>query len=130
MSDNQTPPPIPQGPHETDPYQTPVANSTPQYAYPTQTGQDSTMRLLLPVGRSGMAITAGYLGLFSVMLVPAPFALLFGFLGMRDIRRSKDSANPKHGMGRCIFGMITGSIGTAFLLVLLFFAWKDHGLST
>ena len=77
------------------------------------------MRLLLPVGRSGMAIASGYLGLVSVLLIPAPFALLFGFLGMRDIKKSKGSANPKHGLGRCIFGMIAGAIGTAILLGIL-----------
>ena len=128
MSDNQTPPPIPQGPQETDPYQPPVTSSTPQYAYPPQTGQDSTMQLLLPVGRSGMAIIAGYLGLFSIMIIPAPFALLFGYLGMRDLKKSKGSANPKHGMGRCIFGMIAGAIGPALLLLFLFFAWKDRSM--
>ena len=35
-------------------------------------GQDRTMRWLLPVGRSGYAITAGYVGLFSLLVAPAP----------------------------------------------------------
>jgi hypothetical protein len=76
------------------------------------------MRMILPVGRSGYAIAAGYLGLFSVLLVPAPFALLFGFLAVMDIKKHKD----KHGMGRAIFGIIMGVI---FTIVLVFsgFTW-------
>jgi len=58
--------------------------------------------MLLPVGRSGFAIAAGYLGLFAVIFFPAPLALLFGILAYRDIKR-----NPKKsGMGRAIFGIV------------------------
>ena len=39
-------------------------------------GDDAGMRLLLPVGRSGWAIAAGYLGLFSLAVIPAPIALV------------------------------------------------------
>lgn len=78
-------------------------------------GQDAGMRLLLPVGRSVLAIVAGYLGLFSVLLIPAPFALLVGILAIYDIRR-----NPKkHGMGRAIFGIVMGAIGTLLLILVL-----------
>jgi hypothetical protein len=77
-------------------------------------GDDAGMRMLLPVGRSGWAIVSGYLGLFSVTCVPAPFALLTGILALRDISR-----NPKkHGMGRAIFGIVMGSIMS---LVMFFF---------
>ena len=77
------------------------------------------MRLLLPVGRSGWAIAAGYLGLFSVLVVPAPLALLCGILGWRNIKKSQDSAKPKHGLGRCVFGIVAGGIGTALLITLV-----------
>jgi hypothetical protein len=71
------------------------------------------MRLLLPVGRSGWAIAAGYLGLISVLCIPAPLALLAGILAIRDMRR-----NPKlHGMGRAVFGIVMGTLGTIFLLI-------------
>ena len=73
------------------------------------------MRLLMPVGRSGWAIAAGYLGLFSLVLVPAPFAILVSILAIRDIRRSVGSAKVKHGMGRAIFGLVMGILGTVFL---------------
>jgi hypothetical protein len=78
-------------------------------------GDDPAMRMLLPVGLSGWAIVAGYLGLISVLAVPGPFAVLTGILAIREMRR-----NPKkHGMGRAIFGIVMGSIGTIFLLLIL-----------
>jgi predicted RNA-binding Zn-ribbon protein involved in translation (DUF1610 family) len=76
-------------------------------------GDDAGIRLLLPVGRSGWAIAAGYLGLISVLVFPAPFALLAGILAIRDMRRDPS----KHGMGRAVFGIVMGAIGTAFLLL-------------
>lgn len=67
-------------------------------------GDDAGMRMIIPVGRSPLAIIAGYLGLFSLVLIPAPFALVFGILAVNDIKK-----NPKkHGMGRAIFESLWG----------------------
>ena len=78
-------------------------------------GQDAGMRLLLPVGRSGWAIASGYLGLLSLICIPAPFALITGIIAVRDIRK-----NPKkHGMGRAIFGIVMGSLGCLFLILMV-----------
>lgn len=101
-----------------NPYDSP---STPPPMPVTQSvtaglGQDAGMRLLLPVGRSGWAIAAGYLGLFSLVIVPAPLALIISIVAIRDIRRSSNSPNPKHGMGRAIFGLIMGIAGTVVLI--------------
>ena len=74
-------------------------------------GDDAGMRLLLPVGRSPLAIIAGYLGLISLIILPAPLALLFGILAVVDIRRHPE----KHGMGRAIFGIVMGALGTIVL---------------
>jgi hypothetical protein len=83
---------------------------------PPNLDESAAIRMILPVGRSIWAIAAGYLGLFSVLLVPAPFAILLGVLAIRDIRK-----NPKkHGLGRAIFGLVMGIIFTIPLLVLLF----------
>ncbi len=73
------------------------------------------MRLLIPVGRSGWAIAAGYLGLFSFVLIPAPISVIVSILAIRDIRRSKLTAKVKHGMGRAIFGLVMGILGTLAL---------------
>ncbi len=73
---------------------------------------EPVMRMLLPVGRSPLAIAAGYAGLFAVLVIPAPLALLLGILAVREIRR-----NPAQGgMGRAIFGIIMGSIFTVIMI--------------
>lgn len=78
-------------------------------------GNDAGMRMLLPVGRSLWAIASGYLALFSLLLIPAPLALITGILAVLDIKK-----NPgKHGMGRAIFGIVIGALGTCLLLFLL-----------
>ncbi len=78
-------------------------------------GDDAAMRWILPVGRSPWAIAAGYLGLFALLVIPAPFALAAGIMAVRDIR-----ANPsKHGMGRAIFGIVMGAIFSLILAALL-----------
>lgn len=78
-------------------------------------GQDAGMRMLLPVGRSGWAIAAGYLGLLSVLAVPGPFALLFGILAIREMKQHPE----RHGMGRAIFGIIMGVLGTCLLIAMV-----------
>jgi hypothetical protein len=86
-----------------------------QAAVGTDIGDNAAMRMLLPVGRSGLAIAAGYAGLFALLVLPAPLALLLGLLAVRDLRR-----NPKkHGMGRAVFALVTGGLGSALLVWLL-----------
>ena len=81
----------------------------------TPIGEDLGMRMLLPVGRSGWAIAAGYFGLFSVLFLPAPIALILGIMAIRDIR-----LHPKrHGMGRAIFGLVMGAVFTGLLIIIL-----------
>ena len=76
---------------------------------------DELMRFLLPVGRSGWAIAAGYLGLVSVLCLPAPLALLTGIVAVRDIRRHPKKA----GLGRAYFGIVMGGLGTLVLALIL-----------
>jgi hypothetical protein len=76
---------------------------------------DPTIRMLLPIGRSGWAIAAGYAGLFAVLMLPAPLALVLGIVAIRDIKKHPD----KHGMGRAIFGLVSGILFTTLLLLFL-----------
>ena len=103
----------------TNPYQPPpppVQGDPPQHPVREQSlGDHAGMRMLLPVGRSGWAIAAGYLGLFGLIIVPAPFALIVSVIAIFDIRKSKNTSKPKHGMGRAIFGLIVGIVGTLIL---------------
>lgn len=75
------------------------------------------VRMLLPVGLSGYAITAGYLGLFSQLAIVGRLleresyfvfeiftqnTIVFGILGVIDICKNKD----KYGIGRAVFGIV------------------------
>jgi hypothetical protein len=91
--------------------------SIPMPGFPPRTedlGQNAGIRMLLPVGRSFWAIAAGYMGLCSVILLPAPFAIILGIIAIIDIRKHPE----KHGMGRAIFGIVMG-----LLCPILFFAF-------
>ena len=104
----EMPPPLPYG---TQPPGMPVSAR--------RIGDDAGIRMLLPVGRSGWAIAAGYLGLFSLIILPAPLALIISIIAMRDIKKSRATATPKYGMGRAVFGLIMGVLGTGLILTLL-----------
>lgn len=82
-------------------------------------GDSAVERMLLPVGRSIWAIAAGYLGLFSAIVFPAPIALIVSIIAIFDIRKSRTSAHPKYGLGRAVFGLIMGLLGTALLVMFL-----------
>ena len=81
-------------------------------------GADPGMRLVLPVGWSGWAIAAGYLGLFSLLICPAPISLFIGLIALNDIKKHPE----KHGLGRAWFGVIAGGIGTALIALYLLVA--------
>ncbi len=78
-------------------------------------GDDAAIRMLLPVGRSGWAIASGYLALFSVLPIFAPFALITGILALRDIKKHPK----KHGKGRAWFGIIMGGFISALIVIVL-----------
>ena len=99
------PPPLPPQPAHPYPIPPPVEDI----------GQNAGIRMLIPVGRSGWAIAAGYLGLFSFIVFPAPIALIVSIIAIGDIKRHPE----RHGMGRAIFGLIMGVLGTALLAFAL-----------
>jgi uncharacterized RDD family membrane protein YckC len=68
---------------------------------------------LAPRSRSKWAVAAGYLGLCSVILFPAPFALVAGILGVRDLKQHPD----RSGMAGAIFGIVMGALGTAVIVL-------------
>ena len=68
-------------------------------------------RMLMPVGRSGWAIAAGYAGLFGFLMVPAPLALILGLVAAWDLKKNPE----KHGWGRTVFALLVGALGTALL---------------
>jgi len=78
----------------------------------TELADSRTARMLLPVGRSGWAIAAGYAGLFALTIVLAPIAIALGIIAIMHLRK-----HPKlHGMGRAVFGVVMGVAGTVVLV--------------
>ena len=114
------------GTPQPSPYGQPSAYGQPSpygqpypHGYPPQgpgVGDDPAMRWLVPVGRSGWAIAAGYLGLFSFFGgFLGPIAIIVSIIAIRDIKRNPN----RHGMGRAIFGLICGILGTIMLVFVL-----------
>jgi hypothetical protein len=60
---------------------------------------------------SGWATAAMYVGLFAVLLLPAPIALILGIIALRDCKKRS-----LEGKGRAIFAIVMGAI---FSLILL-----------
>lgn len=66
---------------------------------------------LLPVGRSPWAIASGYLGIFSILVIFAPFAVITGIVALKDIEAHPE----KLGRGRAIFGILAGALVMALV---------------
>jgi hypothetical protein len=99
-----SPPPVPPRP--------PAA--APAYApQPRPTAPNGCLALVVPVGRSGWSIAAGYFGLLSILVLPAPFAIWFGVLAIRDIKKNPE----KLGIVRAWFGILAGSFVVVFLVL-------------
>jgi hypothetical protein len=86
--------------------------SGPAWATPPR---DRGVEALLPVNRTGLAIAAGYAGLFSILLIFAPLALVLGVLALHDLSTKPNVG----GRGRAWFGVVAGVLGTFGLLVVL-----------
>jgi uncharacterized RDD family membrane protein YckC len=79
-------------------------------------------RWLVPTNRSGWCIAAGYLGLFAVLLVPAPLALGAGILGLREVARDPSLG----GRGRAWFGIVAGALFTLVLAAVVVVSILDR----
>jgi hypothetical protein len=89
---------------------------------PLTIGADAVVRALLPVGRTALSIVAGYLGLTVLLCAPSPLALAVGIWAVIDLKKRPGM----HGMGRAVFGIVMGAVGTAVLLVGLVAALAAH----
>lgn len=85
---------------------------------PPPPADDETLSVLLPVNTPVLAVAAGYLGLLSVLCLPAPFALLTGILALRQLSRDRQYKGYGRGMGyvRALVGVVLGGIGTLALV--------------
>ncbi|MDR1925375.1 MAG: DUF4190 domain-containing protein [Planctomycetaceae bacterium] len=92
----------------------------PRPVYPSeQVALESwdSLKFVLPVNCSIWAIVAGYLGLFAVLIFPAPLALIFGCIALRNINAHKDQK--LGGRGRAIFGIVMGLLFSIPLILIL-----------
>ena len=76
---------------------------------------NAAIRMLIPIGRSGWAIAAGYAGLLSFIPGVGILAILFGILGLRDIKAHPD----KHGAGRAWTGIVLGILFSLLSLLII-----------
>jgi hypothetical protein len=76
---------------------------------------DAVTRMLIPVGRSALSIVAGYVALFSVLLVPAPIALTLGICALVQLQHRPGA----YGRGRAIFAIVMGGFFTVVLVALV-----------
>jgi hypothetical protein len=79
-------------------------------ARPPEPPPDGVDRLLMPVGRPGSAIAAGYLGLLALFpvvgLVFGLLAVITGRIALRTLRQNPHLL----GRGRAIFGIVVGGL--------------------
>jgi len=71
---------------------------------------------VLPVHTSIWAIAAGYLGLFSVLLIFAPFALICGIVALKMLKKNPGA----RGHVRAWLGIVMGGLGSIGLALVLF----------
>lgn len=92
--------------------------------HPSIVGSNDGLKYIVPTSQtSGMALAAGYLGIFGFFFCPLGLgALVLGVLALRDLR-----ANPyKNGTGRAWTGIVCGAIQLASLVAWLVLARTKH----
>jgi len=85
------------------------SSSTPQY----NSSNDAALGLIVPINTSVWAIFASYAALFSVLVFPAPIALILGIIALRDVRKHPGMK----GKARAIFAIIMGTLIPLCVLV-------------
>jgi hypothetical protein len=79
-------------------------------------------RMLMPVGRTPLSIIAGYVALLSVLLVPAPAALVLGICALAQLRHRQAA----FGRGRAIFAIAMGGLFSVVLVAAMIAGLSSH----
>ena len=77
--------------------------------------RDRGLEMLVPVNRAPLAIVAGYLGIFSLLLIPGPIAVAVSVVALRQLKSTPDVG----GRGRAWFGLVAGSVASLILLIIV-----------
>ncbi|MBC7581447.1 hypothetical protein H7097_01085 [Aeromicrobium sp.] len=91
------------------------AQSQPLQQIPPQ--GDHGLHYIIPLNTSGVAIAAGYVALFSILIIPAPIAIILGVLGLREVKKHPGL----HGKFRSLFAIAAGGTVSLFVAVLAIF---------
>ena len=81
---------------------------------PVQHGSDAGLEILIPINRTGWSISAGYLGLFSLLPFIGIIAIIISAIAFYDFSRRPE----KHGRGRATFGLVMGILTTILWLAI------------
>lgn len=74
------------------------------------------LEMVMPINRSGWALAAGYVALFSIPFVfLAPVAVILGIIGLLDLKKNPSRA----GRGRCWFAVIYGGLTIVLSAIVL-----------
>lgn len=82
------------------------------------------LHLLIPTKTPFTAIAAGYLGLLSILVFPAPFAIILAIVGFFRVRATPGA----RGYLRCAVGLIGGLIGCAILAFFIASVFMTPGM--
>lgn len=80
-----------------------------------QPGKFGAMDLVAPLRADPWAVLAGYLGLFSFILIAAPFSLAVAIIALKSLKKHPE----RTGKGRAWFGLVMGVLGTPLLIWLI-----------
>jgi hypothetical protein len=77
--------------------------------------RDRALEMVVPINRAPLAIVAGYLGLFSLILLPGPIAVVVSIVALKQLRTTPEVG----GRGRAWFGLIAGSFASLILAITI-----------
>jgi hypothetical protein len=77
--------------------------------------RDRALEMVLPVNRAPLAIVAGYLGIFSLLVFPGPIAVLVSVIALQQLKTTPDVG----GRGRAWFGLIAGAVASVVLVIIV-----------
>jgi hypothetical protein len=90
----------------------------PQPQAPVAMAPDNStavLGLIVPIGVSGWAIVASYLGCLSIFLLPAPLAIIAGFGALSHLKKNPSLS----GQARAIFAIVMGALMTGLFVVMM-----------
>jgi hypothetical protein len=94
-------------------YHQPTAHPASSMPPPQAKSDNEALSLLVPVGQSGWAIAAGYLGLVSLLLWPLGFVAVLA--SYKALSRRRTTAT----MLRIVTGFVGGVVGISISVLLL-----------